>query len=653
MALNQTGNPSLEIDPNSLGSAFQQLTERLTDGVCLLDPHGIVTYSNSALRAMLGSSIDEVAGKQLTDIVCQEDQQITLEFLERIQSGSPDVLECRWNTFNGEIWTRCNGVPLNSDGKGVTGAAIIVQNITEARNAELAQAKLAAIFESSDDIIVSKDLNGIVTSWNKSAERIFGYTEKEMIGQPILKILPPERHAEEELTLSKLRRGERIDHFQTVRVAKDGRLVNISATISPIRNREGVIVGASKVARDITDQIRLDEAQARLAAIVESSDDAIVSKDLNGIVKSWNVGAEAIFGYPAEEMIGQPIHKLLPDDRQGEENLILDRLKKGYRIDHYETVRRRKDGRLIDVAVTVSPVRDASGKVIGASKVARDITERKRNEEALQKTQESLRALTEQLEHRVRERTAELETANKEMEGFTYSISHDLRAPLRSIVSASMVTIEDFGKNLPPEAREHLERQAAAAQRMAILIDELLQLSRVSRSKLMRQDIDLTRMSEEIGKELLAANGENPIEFAIQPQMRIFADPRLMRLLIQNLMENARKFSPNGGTVSVGATEMDDEMVYHVKDHGIGFDMKYVEKTFLPFERLVRDDEFPGTGIGLANAKRIVERHSGSIWAESSLGKGATFFFKVAKPAEIDALVADPRYTSPSLHPLY
>ena len=653
MALNQTGNPSLEIDPKSLGSAFQQLTERLTDGVCLLDPHGIVSYSNSALSAMLGSPIDEVAGKQLTDIVSQEDQQITLEFLERIQSGSPDVLECRWNTFNGEIWTRCNGVPLNSEGKGVTGAAIIVQNITEARNAELAQAKLAAIFESSDDIIVSKDLNGIVTSWNKSAERIFGYTEKEMIGQPILKILPPERHAEEELTLSKLRRGERIDHFQTVRVAKDGRLVNISATISPIRNREGVIVGASKVARDITDQIRLDEAQARLAAIVESSDDAIVSKDLNGIVKSWNVGAEAIFGYPAEEMIGQPIHKLLPDDRQGEENLILDRLKKGYRIDHYETVRRRKDGRLIDVAVTVSPVRDASGKVIGASKVARDITERKRNEEALQKTQESLRALTEQLEHRVRERTAELETANKEMEGFTYSISHDLRAPLRSIVSASMVTIEDFGKNLPPEAREHLERQAAAAQRMAILIDELLQLSRVSRSKLMRQDIDLTRMSEEIGKELLAANGENPIEFAIQPQMRIFADPRLMRLLIQNLMENARKFSPNGGTVSVGATEMDDEMVYHVKDHGIGFDMKYVEKTFLPFERLVRDDEFPGTGIGLANAKRIVERHSGTIWAESSPGKGATFFFKVAKPAEIDALVADPRYTSPSLHPLY
>lgn len=595
-----------------------------------------MTYANEAMAQMMGFRSADLPGKHLLDLVYPGDAPLAQSLIQRAAEGATRAIDCRWRTtYDGEIWTRCNSIPLTGEDGQSAGSVAILENITEKRSIEETRALLASIVESSDDVIVSKDLNGVVRSWNRGAERVFGYTAQEMIGQPIYKIIPKERWAEEDETLARMRQGQRIDHFQTVRVAKDGRKVAISLTVSPIKDSSGAVVGVSKVARDITEQIILDQARARLAAIVESSDDAIVSKNLDGIIQTWNKGAEQIFGYSAEEIVGKQIHRLLPDDRQGEENLILDRLRKGYRIDHYETVRKRKDGRLIDVSVTISPIRNSSGVVIGASKVARDVTEKKRAEDALRQSEESLRALTEQLEERVRERTKELEDANKEMEGFTYSVSHDLRSPLRAIVSTSMVTMEDYGHLLPEEAKEQLARQAAAAQRMAILIDELLHLSRLSRADLRCTRVDVTKMAHELAGELCNSEDGCKVEFAIQPNLTAMGDARLLRLALQNLMDNARKFSPEGGVVSVGATELDGETVFYVKDHGIGFDMRFAHKLFLPFERLVTDAEFPGTGIGLANVKRIIDRHGGTIWPESTPGKGATFFFKL--PGEQNA----------------
>ncbi len=237
-----------------------------------------------------------------------------------------------------------------------------------------------AIIESSDDAIVGKDLNGVVRSWNPGAERIFGYAAAEMVGQPITRLFPPDRLDEEPEILRRIQRGERVDHFETVRVRKDGTPVAVSVTISPVRDRDGRVVGASKVARDVTPAAELE---ARFRAIVESSDDAIVSKDLDGVIRTWNRGAERVFGYAAAEVVGRPVTVLFPPDRLGEEAAILGRLRAGERVEHYETVRRRKDGALIDVSLTVSPVRDATGRVVGASKIARDITDRRRMEEAL------------------------------------------------------------------------------------------------------------------------------------------------------------------------------------------------------------------------------------------------------------------------------
>src|SRR3954471_20868313 len=234
--------------------------------------------------------------------------------------------------------------------------------------------RLASIVDASDDAIVSKDLNGIVHAWNRSAERTFGYTPEEMIGQSIRTIIPVDRQSEEDDVIEKLRRGETIDHFETVRVHKDGTLVPISLTVSPIRNAHGEIVGASKIARDIRDR-------KRLAAIVESSDDAIISKTLNGIVTSWNPAAERMFGYTSDEMIGQSIRKIIPADRQGEEDHVIAQLRSGRKVDHFETIRQHKDGSQVAISLTVSPIHDKRGFVVGASKIARDIRERRQVEE--------------------------------------------------------------------------------------------------------------------------------------------------------------------------------------------------------------------------------------------------------------------------------
>ena len=276
---------------------------------------------------------------------------------------------------------------------------------TSAKDDEPLEARLAAVADSSGDAIVSETLDGVITSWNRAAERLFGYSADEAIGQHIFLIIPDDRRAEEDFVLSRLRLGETIDHFETVRRTKDGRLIPVLLTVSPIRDATGRIVGASKVVRDITESQQNERLRARLAAIVDSSDDAIVSKTLDGVITSWNRAAERLFGYSAAEAIGHNIVLIVPEDRRGEEADVLARLRRGEKIDHFETIRRTKDGRHIPISLTVSPVKDVKGRVIGASKVARDVSERVL-------AQEALRRAHDQLDERVRERTAELSAAN-------------------------------------------------------------------------------------------------------------------------------------------------------------------------------------------------------------------------------------------------
>jgi PAS domain S-box-containing protein len=347
---------------------------------------GTIIGWNPAAERMLEYAPDEIIGQSVSKIMPPDNPEQWALLCERIRQGEIIAgLESQWIRKDGRgLDISLTLSPVRDEDRRIVAVLCLAADITlrnVARSAERDQLFLAAIVSSADDGIISKNLNGIVTSWNPGAEKIFGYTAEEMIGKPIALLIPLDHHDEEPQILEQIRRGNRIEHYETQRIRKDGRVIDVSLTVSPIKDKIGRLIGASKIVRDITERKHFEAAerdQLFLSSIVSSADDAIISKDLQGIITSWNAGAERIFGYTADEMVGQPVLKLIPEDHADEEPQILARIRRGERIEHYESERRRKDGRIINVSLTISPIRDRLGRVIGASKIARDITERQR-----------------------------------------------------------------------------------------------------------------------------------------------------------------------------------------------------------------------------------------------------------------------------------
>jgi PAS domain S-box-containing protein len=484
-------------------------------------------------------------------------------------------------------------------------------------------AYLAAIIDSSDDAIVSKTLEGIITSWNRGAEQIFGYSAEEAVGQHISLIIPPERGAEEDNVLALIRRGEKIDHYETVRQTKDGRKVDISLTVSPIKNAQGQIIGASKVARNITFRKRADVDRERLAAIIESSDDAIVSKTLQGFITSWNRGAEQIFGYRAEEAVGQHITLIIPPERHAEEDNVLAHIRQGKKIDHYETVRQTKDGRKVDISLTVSPIKNAQGEIVGASKVARDITLRKRLEE------ERDRLIAREEAAR---RTAE--EANRLKDDFLATVSHELRNPLNSIVGwagllrAALTDEKTVGRGVDAILR--------AAQGQDQIISDLLDVARIVNGRL-RLDVRPVRLVEVLESAIdtvrpAAEAKQIGLQALLDPAASPMAgDPDRLRQVFWNLLSNAVKFTPKGGRIQIISQRINSHIEVDVCDNGIG-----IEPDLLPhvFDRFRQGDSgsnrrSSGLGLGLAIVRNLVELHGGTVDVESKgRGKGAKFIVR-------------------------
>ena len=302
-----------------------------------------------AAERIFGYSAQEAIGQSIRLIIPRDLQHEEDEVLRKVRAGEGvhHSETVRLTKDGRRVDISLTVSPIKAPDGTVIGASKIARDVTLTKQLERDARHFAAIIASSDDAIVSKTLEGTVVTWNPAAEKLFGYTASEIVGRSIRLIVPPDRQAEEDRVLSAVRRGEVIDHFETVRLRKDGTHVPISLTVSPIRDLSGEIVGASKIARDLSRAQRVQRDALRLAAIVDSSDDAIVGKDLNSIVTSWNAAAERMFGYSAEEMIGTSVRLLIPDDRQHEEDDVLSRITSGRRLEHYETVRRRKDGTLV------------------------------------------------------------------------------------------------------------------------------------------------------------------------------------------------------------------------------------------------------------------------------------------------------------------
>ena len=402
----------------------------------------------------------------------------------------------------------------------------------------------------------------------------------------------------------------------------DGSNFWIEATLTPVRLGPSGDYHLLVVGTDVTDFQRAQAAAARLAAIVESSDDAIVGKDLQGIVTSWNRGAEKVFGYSESEMIGRPIMVIIPPDRRQEEIDILSKISLGQSVRHFDTVRVRKDGSLINVSVTVSAIRGPDGRIVGASKVARDTTEQRRAEDLIKE-------LNLGLEQRIADRTAELQEANRQLEAFSYSVSHDLRAPLRAIDGFSQAVIEDFAKELPEDGRRYLATISASARRMGTLIDDLLAFARLGRHELRRQPIDTASLVKACLEELGQPWTERKLHLRVEPLSPCVGDHALLKQVWLNVLSNALKYTRRREEASIEVTqERDGDVVtFCVRDNGVGFDDRYAQKLFGVFQRFHRAEDYEGTGVGLAIAERIITRHGGRIWAKSKPNTGAAFFF--------------------------
>jgi len=758
--------------------------------------------------------------------------------------------------------------------------------IAEQKLAEQAEARLAAIINSSNDAIIGKDLSSVVTSWNVGAERIFGYSAREMIGQSITRLIPPERLAEELQIIDRIKKGESVEHFETTRMAKDGRLIDVAVTVSPIKDKTGKIVGASKVARNIGERKQTEKALHRerdfISAVVDTVGSLVVVIDRQARIIRFNRYCEQLTGYSFAEVQGRNLIDLLimPGERktttaeflnlcagqfpntfenhwvtkQGNprviawsntalldaegkveyvigtgaditerkraENLLqerneqlrlyaehspaaiamLDREMKylvvskrwmtGFRLgtdsiigkSHYEIFPEipqrwkdmhqrclagaveksdeepfhRQDGSTDWVRWEIQPWRQADGVTGGIIIFTEDISERKRAEDALHESEKQFRTMVDaipqlacmtqadglvvwcnrrwndytgttietmagtgwesvidpdflpevvkawkvsiatgepfemefpiraadghygwfltrvfpfkddagkvirwfgtntdvsdkraagekiqelnaNLERRVAERTTELEAANRELEAFSYSVSHDLRAPLRAVDGFSQAVLEDYGAQLPEQGRRDLQTIRAGAQRMGILIDDLLTFSRLGRTPLKKQAVDITYLVGHVLEELNYQREGREVEIRIGDLPRSPGDPALLNQVWVNLISNALKYTRRRETavIEIGCKLEHDEQVYFVRDNGAGFDMRYANKLFGVFQRLHRADEFEGTGVGLAIVQRIIHRHGGQIWAKAAPNLGATFYFTLGKGTSV------------------
>ena len=479
-----------------------------------------------------------------------------------------------------------------------------------------------ALLESAPDAMIIVNGQANIEMVNAQAEKLFDYTREELLGQPI-EILIPEpfrsrhpAHRDDYIADPHVRAmGVGLELYA---LRKDGTQFPVEISLSPIETAEGVLI--SSTVRDITERKR---AEDKFRVLLESAPDAMIIVNTQAIIEMVNAQTEKLFGYTRDEVLGQPIEILIPEPYRSRHPAKRDE----YIADPHvramgvglELYALRKGGNQFPVEISLSPIETAEGGLIIST--VRDITERKRMEE--------LRSLNVELEERVHERTAQLEAINKELEAFSYSVSHDLRAPLRTLDGFSQALLEDYADTLDDTGQNLLRRIRAGSQRMGQLIDDLLQLSRLSRAEMRMAQVDLSAMAHEITAELREQNSSREVKLIVADGLVVQGDIRLLRIALGNLLSNAWKFTGKQpeACVEFGVTEGDQKQVYFVRDNGAGFDMAYADKLFGAFQRLHGMTEFEGTGIGLATVQRVLQRHGGRIWAEAAVNNGATFYF--------------------------
>jgi PAS domain S-box-containing protein len=499
----------------------------------------------------------------------------------------------------------------------------VVRDISERCRSEQALletvGRLRAVLQTAVDGIITLDEAGRITSFNPAATRIFGYSQEEVMGRNVNLLLSDSHHQEHDNYLVR-RGGTDVNEFtglgrEVTGRRKDGTACPVDLAVSE------TLLGDQRsftwIVRDIKDRRFDDDAHAKLAALVESSDDAIISKTLGGIIATWNAGAERIFGYTAAEVVGRPISILTPRRLMDEAADIQQSVVDGQRMDHIETVRVAKDGREIHVSLNMSLIKDSAGIDVGASCIIRDISARKRADEELAR------------------QTEELARSNLELERFAYVASHDLQEPMRTVNSFAQLLKRRCADELSSDGKEYLGFITDGVLRMQNLIRDLLAYSRITCQGVGFGPVDCNEVLSEVVDGLHASIQSANARVTADALPVITADATQIGQLFQNLLTNAVKFHGMAPPrVHVSAKEAHGAWDFSFKDNGIGIDSEYFERIFVMFQRLHTSEEYAGTGIGLAICQKIVERHGGRIWVESEAGKGSTFHFRLPRRAE-------------------
>lgn len=480
------------------------------------------------------------------------------------------------------------------------------------------------VSEVKDYAILMLDPKGYVASWNAGAERIKGYRPEEILGRHFSAFFPPE-DVKAGSPANELRIAASRGRFEEEgwRVRKDGSRFWASVVVTALHDERNRLRGFAKVTCDITERKKAEEAlkhsESRLTLALESAQMGVWEIDLKSGKIARSLRNDQIFGYDSLQSDWTQnilLSHVIPEDKE----MVKAKFGEATFTGHFRIeCRILWPNRSVHwIALRGRTHRNEHGGPTHMMGVVVDITE-------LKTAQDDLVL-----------RTAELETANKELEAFCYSVSHDLRAPLRAIDGFSQAVLEECRDRLDDLGKDYLNRVILAARRMNALIDDLLHLSRVTRAEIVRQEMDLTEVAQSIASDLQGTDPKRKVEFVIAPNLKAEGDPQLLRTVLENLMGNSWKFTSKQGyaAIEVGRIAIDDVWAFFVRDNGVGFDQKYVKGIFGAFQRL-HATEFPGTGIGLASAHRIIQRHGGRIWAEAAIGRGATFYFTLLGPQKV------------------
>jgi PAS domain S-box-containing protein len=615
---------------------FLATADLLPEPMLLVTAEGVVMAANAAFATAAALSAEALAGRELQHLVADPPARV-IEYLRACaRSGQMVLGSLTIARAEKRLAYRCDGIACR-DGASARTSCVLLRlrpkqegigtfvtltdkinqlNAQRTRSEQVEDAlrrqseTLEVTLASIGDAVIVTNARGDVTFMNSVAAELTGWSGAQALGQPLSKVFPivneRTRRPLDNPVAKVLQTGGIIGLANhTILVRPDGREVPIDDSAAPIRLPSGDLFGVVLIFRDITEQRRAEHTRAWLAAIIESSDDAIVSKTLDGTITSWNAGAARLFGYTPEEMIGKPVTTIIPPELQEEERAILARLSADEPVRHFDTVRLAKDGHRVDISLTVSPIRDADGIVVGASKVARDISDRKRAERALL-------------------------DANRRKDEFLATLAHELRNPLAPIRNA----VELLGR-LPIEAAARsasdiIDRQL---RQMTHLVDDLLDVSRITagRVRLQIEPLNLgatVAMAIETCRPALDAAGHELV--ADLPHDPIFVNGDRVRLpqVFSNILNNAVKYTPPGGRIEVHVSRDGAGAVVRIRDTGIGIPAAMLDYVFELFAQVDRsyDRTGGGLGLGLTLAKRLVEMHGGSIEARSEgAGRGSEF----------------------------